>query len=960
MGCSKKRIPIVVVVAALILLLGQFSARDLIAAEGRLPGTVIAVIPEDFPPTYFKNQQTGRADGFAVDVMDELARRSGLKVRYVFGKPWDEIMEMLSDGRADIVPVITIHEERQKVLAFTHTVATNPINLIIPSDNAKITAIIPGITVGAIKGSSAEDYLKKNGTIQLKSYNDMHTLLFELLAGRIDAALTATPIFMQIAYEARVDDKVKVIPPPVIEGKRALALRKEDTALLMALNKAIDEFVGSAEYQKIYVKWFGKPASFWTVEKVIWISGAMIFLLAVGMAFWRYRSMVLLNTNLRRSIAERVQAEAALRESEALQRQLLANLPAGVVIVDPVTRVIELANEYVAALFGAPPDQLKGRRCHSLLCPACEENCPICDLGQGVDTSDREMLRVDGSRIPVMKTVKRIQLNGHEKLLECFVDISDRKRAEQSLNEIRQQLENIFDFLPDATFVIDNDKKVIAWNRAMEEMSGISKEEMLGQGDHAYTIPFYGNRRPQLLDLLDVSDDEIKAKYKNVQKKGERLFAEAFAPALYGAKGAYIWMTGAPLYDSQGNRAGSVEAIRDISEIKQAEEEKLKLAEQLQQAQKMEAIGQLAGGVAHDFNNILQAISGFGHLLETHLKDNATASQYVANILLAAGRAAALTQSLLAFSRKQLVNPQPISLNAIIKNTEKILASLVGEDIHVRMQLTEQNTSTYADSNHVTQILLNLAANARDAMPKGGILQLKTERVFMDEAFIKERGHGLTGNYAVLIVTDRGIGMDEETKKRIFEPFFTTKEVGKGTGLGLSMVYGIVKQHNGFIDVESEAGEGTVFTIYLPAFDTEVEVREIDEHFEPEGATETLLVVEDNVMVRQALVEMLQAVGHTVIEACDGEDAVAEFVAHRSEIQLVLMDVIMPGKSGADAYRELKVLKPDLKIIFMSGYTGDYLSGSFGLEEDVPFISKPVSPKELFEKIRNVLDGETA
>jgi PAS domain S-box-containing protein len=426
--------------------------------------------------------------------------------------------------------------------------------------------------------------------------------------------------------------------------------------------------------------------------------------------------------------------------------------------------------------------------------------------------------------------------------------------------------------------------------------------------------------------------------------------------------GSWRWHTSSavPLRDEAGRVIGFEGTARDITERKQAEEERAKLEAQLLQAQKMEAVGQLAGGVAHDFNNILAAISGFGFLLNLQLKGNDKGTQYVSQILQAAERAATLTQSLLAFSRKQHINPQPIDLNATIRMTEIILARTIGEDIRLSLQLTEENTSVLADSNQIAQILINLATNARDSMPKGGALTIGTARSFIDEAFMKMHGYGSSGDYVVMIVTDSGMGMDEATRKRVFEPFFTTKEVGKGTGLGLSMVYGIVKQHNGFIDVYSEIGTGTAFKVYLPALEMRAEVQELNGNFEPESATETILVVEDDSVVRRALTEMLQSVGHTIIEACDGDEAVTKFLEHKDEIHLVLMDVIMPRKSGGDAYQELKAIQPAVKIILMSGYAGDYLTGKLSMEDDVHFIEKPVSPKELFEKIRSVLSNGTA
>jgi PAS domain S-box-containing protein len=513
-------------------------------------------------------------------------------------------------------------------------------------------------------------------------------------------------------------------------------------------------------------------------------------------------------------IRRRRQAEESRRESETLQRILLANLPAGVIIVDPVTRVIEDVNNAAAAMFGNKGEHIVGHRCHAFICPANEGTCPVCDLDLEVDNEEREMVCADGSRRPVLKFVKRIQIRGQEKLLECFLDITERK---------------------------------------------------------------------------------------------------------------------------------------------QAEAERAKLEDQLLQSQKMEAIGQLAGGVAHDFNNILAVIMGFGSLLTRQLKENDKGTQYVSQILQAADRAASLTQSLLAFGRKQHSNPKSVDLNSIIQKTEKILTRTIGEDIQLSLHLTEGNTSVFADSNQIAQILINLATNARDSMPKGGTLTIGTVRRFMDASVMETHGYGGGGEFVVMSVEDSGTGMDAVTRKRVFEPFFTTKEVGKGTGLGLSMVYGIVKQHNGYIDVYSEVGTGTAFKVYLPALEVSARTEEHIGYFQPEDATETILVVEDDSRVRRSLTEMLRGFGHTVIEACDGYEAVSKFLTHKDEIQLVLMDVIMPRKSGGDAYKEMKAIQPEIKIIFMSGYTEDYLAGKLDMAADVHFVPKPISPKELFEKMRSVL-----
>ena len=403
-------------------------------------------------------------------------------------------------------------------------------------------------------------------------------------------------------------------------------------------------------------------------------------------------------------------------------------------------------------------------------------------------------------------------------------------------------------------------------------------------------------------------------------------------------------------YDEQGRLVAYDGLVQDITEKK-------KIEEQLRHAQKMEAVGQLAGGVAHDFNNILTAIVGYGNLLNMKIGEEDPLKHYVEQVLASTERAAQLTQGLLAFSRKQIINPKPVNLNDIVKRVEKLLARLIGEDIELRVSLAPDDLIVIADTIHMEQILMNLATNARDAMPKGGILTVETEAVRLDTEFIRAHNYGMEGLYALVSVTDTGIGMDEKTAQKVFEPFFTTKEVGKGTGLGLAIVYGIVKQHNGYINVYSEPGKGTAFKLYLPLVSAKVEEYKPARIETPLGGTETILVAEDDNGVRDLTKHMLEEFGYTVIEAVDGKDAVEKFAENREKVHLLLLDVVMPKKNGREVYVEAVKIKPDVKVIFMSGYTANVIHKDGMLEEGLNFISKPVSPSELLKKVREALDG---
>ncbi len=399
----------------------------------------------------------------------------------------------------------------------------------------------------------------------------------------------------------------------------------------------------------------------------------------------------------------------------------------------------------------------------------------------------------------------------------------------------------------------------------------------------------------------------------------------------------------------------------------EAAEEQKKLQEQLYHAQRLESIGQLAGGVAHDFNNIIMAIVGYANLLQMGLAESVPLQQHVAKILTATERAEKLTGGLLAFGRKQVLHLQPVSANTIIKDTVSLLEVMIRKDIEIKTVFCETACLITADSNQIVQVLVNLSTNARDAMPDGGVLTISAREAEIDDSFVETHKYGQAGKYALISVSDTGAGMDKATRERIFEPFFTTKEVGKGTGLGLAVAYGIIKQHNGFINVYSEPGMGATFHIYLPL--AEAPSREkADSQKNPESPVvkeikvhtcdeDEILLAEDDEEIRTLMENMLKAGGYKVVAAVNGEDAVYKFAEKIDTIRLLLFDVIMPKVNGMEAYRKIHAIRPDVKAIFMSGYSKDIIQKENVFQDDaICFLSKPVSPNALLEKVREVLN----
>ena len=407
-------------------------------------------------------------------------------------------------------------------------------------------------------------------------------------------------------------------------------------------------------------------------------------------------------------------------------------------------------------------------------------------------------------------------------------------------------------------------------------------------------------------------------------------------------------------WDAEGNPLRMLGTHTDITERKRAEEEKARLEAQLLQAQKMESIGRLAGGVAHDFNNMLSVILGYTELIKSRLPADDPLMKSILEIERAGIRSRDITSQLLAFSRKQIIEPRVVDLNALISHTQKTLARLIGEDIELLFCPGNDLWRIKIDPAQVDQILMNLAVNARDAMPGGGKLTIETGNSRLDEAYSKSHLGFVHGEYVLMAVSDNGAGMDREVLSHVFEPFFTTKELGKGTGLGLATVYGIVTQNGGAIDVYSEQGQGTTFKIYFPRV-TEEAPREIDEAAPFASGTETVLLVEDDVMVRGMAASMLEEMGYTVLVAETPQDALLLCEKQDTLVDLLLTDVVMPGMSGIELRDRLKAVRPGLKVLFMSGYTSDVIVHHGVLEKGIHFIHKPFSITDLACKIREAL-----
>ncbi|HMK44491.1 MAG TPA: PAS domain S-box protein [Dissulfurispiraceae bacterium] len=638
----------------------------------------------------------------------------------------------------------------------------------------------------------------------------------------------------------------------------------------------------------------------------------------------------------------RWKVKEALGRSVSILKATLESTADGILVVDSTGRIIDF-NERFVRMWQIPNAVLASRDDAAALAHVVEQLkdpigflAKIGELYAQPETSSFDTIEFKDGR--VIERLSRPQRLDNEVIgrVWSFRDITDRKRAEIELSEEKAFIENSLNTLNDALFVTDMSGRLLRWNKAVSTITEYGDSEIA----HMKPMDFF----------IREDAERVYEAITRVIREGSATL-EATVLTKSGQRIPYEY-TGSLLKSPEGDPIGISGAGRNVTERK-------RLEEQLRQAQKMEAVGQLAGGIAHDFNNILSAIMGYCSLIQIHAEKGSKTGKYVEGIFASAKRAAELTASLLAFSRKQHIVLKPLKMNALIRDIHKLLSRIIGEDIELELRLSDAPLVVMADAMQIEHAVINLATNARDAMPEGGKITISTEALSMDDAFVEEHGFGTPGDYAHMTVTDTGTGMRDEHKEKIFEPFFTTKEVGKGTGLGLSMVYGTIRQHNGYVNVDSRPGEGSSFHIYLPLS----EERE-DNHVEPASvqlpagnATETILLAEDEEPVRRIMKEMLVQTGYTVIEAADGEEALYRIQEQGEHIDLIIADIVMPKMNGIALYAQAKEQKTSLRFLFMSGYPDRIAHSRDFNDQNYQCITKPFTLPELLNKVRAILEN---
>ncbi len=642
-------------------------------------------------------------------------------------------------------------------------------------------------------------------------------------------------------------------------------------------------------------------------------------------------------------ISERVETERELRDSEERFRSLFEANPLPMWVYDLESLRFLAVNDAAVHHYGYSRDEFLAMTLHDIR-PA--EDVAALEASVARVRSEPGYLRSsgwrhrkkDGTLIDVEISGHTLDFTGRPAEAVLVHDVTDRLRAESALRDSEERYRDFFEDDLTADFISTADGRIVDCNPAFVRMFGFASRDEALAAPAAGLYPDRANRE-QLLDQVRASGSLEYYEHELRRCDGEPVHVVENVIGLFGSDGEFEGLKG---------------YMFDVTPRKQLEE-------QLRRAQKMEAVGRLAGGVAHDFNNILMTIMGSAELLLFDTDDDDPRVQVIEEIRRGAERAAALTRQLLAFSRRQVLQPKVLDLNEVLQDLEVMLARLIGEHIELRVKAAPKLGAVLADPGQMEQVIVNLVVNGRDAMPDGGQLTLETANIDLDEEFARRHVDVSPGPHVVLTVSDTGSGMDEEVQSHLFEPFFTTKDRRGGTGLGLSTVYGIVRQSGGAIWVSSEVGVGTTFTIYLPrhaaAAGGDAAPIAGSVPAESRGGRETVLVVEDDPGVRDVTRRMLERFGYAVLEAPSVEDAMLVARSHRGPIPLLLTDVVMPGLSGPELATLLLQVRPEMRVLYMSGYTDDAIVRHGVLDEGVAFIEKPFTPEQLALMVRKVLDG---
>ena len=893
---------------------------------------LVFVGDKDYPPIAYLDD--GVAKGMDVDLAKALAEAMKREPRVEL-MDWNLAQEKVLNGGADVLLGLSISDERRKLYDFSDPTFTREFVIVVRSGEMVIRSVddLNTKNVGMTPAGFPRKFLKGQTGIHTVLIDNYRDGLARLLAGKVDA-LAADRWVVAYLIEKGGLHGVTIVGKPFATAQSAIAVRKGNAPLLDEINRALQALEAAGKIAAIQDSWHPQEILFISREQMrnAITAAAVFFLVTVlgGMGVWI--------VTLKRQVRDRRKAESATRESETRLRTLADASFEGIgVCRDGITVDI---NDQMLKMFGYTRQEVLGMPIIDFVAPESREL--VRQMIEYTEPYEHLAIHKDGTLFPVEVCHRIMARKPHLMRFTAVRDLTRRKRTEAELIWKTAFLEAQLDSALDAILVVDDRTKRIFQNQRLLKL---------------FNVPDDIARDNEDASLLQYVTDQVKNPKQFIERVAY-LYAnpgETGRDEIELADGRIMDRYSAPVRDKAGKYYGRIWTFRDITAQR-------KLEEQVRQSQKMEAIGQLASGVAHDFNNILAVISMQAGLLGSEKGASQEQSELVGEIESAIQRAANLTRQLLLFSRKQTMQLCDVDLNDIVLNITRMLQRVLGEDIQMQFKYEPRPLFIRGDAGMIDQVLMNLTLNARDAMPKGGHLFIETSCVDFDELEAAQSPQSRPGSFTCLSVSDTGIGIPPEILPEIFNPFFSTKDIGKGTGLGLATVFGIVQQHQGWIDVYSKVGHGTAFRVYIPWIAGEAGQKTVEKKLvSVRGGQETILLVEDDLSLRISTQKMLQKLGYHVLEAYTGFSALEVWKHKRNEIDLLLTDLMMPdGMTGKELSQRLLQEKPTLKVIYISGYSAEIAARDFPLEEGVNFLAKPFEMEKLARIIRNSLDSGPA
>ena len=927
-GRSQSRLhrflPLLVVLTLFVI---QNTAVCCAASEEAKSTNIRVVMDNNYPPYAFLDGN-GVLQGILVDHWRLWQKKTGVQVE-IIAMDWGSAIAAMKTGGYDVIDTIFKTDERESWLDFSRPYVRLDVPVFFNKEISGITdlASLKGFVVGVKEGDAAVDHLHNHGVGNLLLFKDYEEIILAARDHKVNVFVVDKPPAMYFLYKYGIQDRFRE-SSPIDVGEFHRAVKKGDSALLQEIEAGFGLF-SVKEMQQIEGKWHGSSISQSIPSRyILFFIGALCFLILV---------LFLWNRTLKLAVEKRTRE---LETSEQRYRYLFNAESDAILVIDVETLTLVEVNEAAVDLYGYSHQELLSLHAIDLSSEPEETRQQIISRDGRIRIPLRYHRKKDGTVFPVEISASFFELDGRRLLLAAMRDVSERLRAEEALRENRRFLNDLIENSGALIFVKDLEGRYELINRKWEEITGLRREEVLGQTDLA-VFPVSVGEQFRRNDLKVIDSGEMQEWEETLEgENGRRFFLSIKFPRR----------------NENGDIVGICGMTTEITERKQAEDVREKLLEQLSQSRKMESIGRLAGGVAHDFNNMLGVILGHTELALLSVPSSEQVYGNLKEIEKAAQRSADLTRQLLAFARKQTIMPKVLNLNETVSGMLPMLRRLMGENIDLVWSPSDDLWPLKIDPAQVDQILANLCANARDSIINVGKVMISTENDTIAQAFCVAHEGCMAGDFVILSVTDNGCGMARETLPLLFEPFYTTKEIGKGTGLGLATVYGIVQQNRGFIMVDSELGKGTSFRIYLPRHvDQENDNAGIGVGYSLPLSQETILLVEDEQAVLEMAAQMLRKIGYRVLVAASPSAAVSLAHKHMGEIDLLITDVIMPEMNGWELSKILLEIQPGMKRLFTSGYTADAIAQPNVLEEGVSFIQKPFTILELSAKVRRTI-----